>query len=95
MNSLEFIIIVLAVWRVTHLFQAEDGPGDIIVRIRKRLGDGFVGSMMDCFCCLSIWVALPFGLYFGKGWPWKIILWLAFSGAAVLLEKISPKEQRE
>jgi hypothetical protein len=48
---------------------------------------------MDCFYCLSIWVALPLGIYFGTGWLEKILLWLALSGAAILLEKISNQDK--
>jgi hypothetical protein len=88
-----FVISILAVWRVTHLLQAEDGPWDVIVRIRRFLGNGFFGSLMDCFYCLSIWVALPLGIYFGTGWLEKILLWLALSGAAILLEKISNQDK--
>jgi hypothetical protein len=43
---------VLCVWRITHLFQAEDGPWDVIVRLRRVAGDSFVGRLMDCFYCL-------------------------------------------
>ena len=53
---------ILAVWRVTHLLQAEDGPWDMVVRFRLWLADGFWGRLLDCFYCLSIWVALA-------GWP--------------------------
>jgi hypothetical protein len=84
-----FILMLLAVWRVTHLIQAEDGPFDLIFRIRKLAGNGFFGQLMDCFYCLSLWVALPPGFWFGAGWDQKIILWLALSGGAIILEKIS------
>jgi len=87
----KYFIIILAVWRVTHLVQAEDGPFDLIFKIRKFAGNGFFGQLMDCFYCFSLWVALPAGLFFGLGWLQKILLWLAFSGAAILLEKISNK----
>ena len=91
MDWLTFTITLLAVWRITHLFQAEDGPFDLVYKIRKLAGDGFIGKMMDCFYCLSVWVALAPGLYFGVGAVQKIMLWLAFSGGAILLEKFSNK----
>jgi hypothetical protein len=47
----------LATWRVTHLLAKEDGPANLVIRLRARLGDGFAGKLMDCFNCLSIWVA--------------------------------------
>ena len=91
MDWLTFTITLLAVWRITHLFQAEDGPFDLVYKIRKLAGDGFIGKMMDCFYCLSVWVALAPGLYFGVGAVQKVMLWLAFSGGAILLEKFSNK----
>ena len=38
---------VLAVWRVTHFLQAEDGPGAMVVRFRRTAGDGFWGRLLD------------------------------------------------
>ncbi|HRP57423.1 DUF1360 domain-containing protein [Agriterribacter sp.] len=82
-----FVTGSLAVWRITHLLQAEDGPFDIIYLIRKKAGAGFFGNLLDCFYCTSIWVALPAGLCIGKDWKEIVLLWLAFSGAACLLEQ--------
>jgi hypothetical protein len=81
-NTLLFVIIILAVWRVTHLFSKEDGPFDMMYVIRKKAGAGFFGSLLDCFYCTSVWVALPFGWQLGNNWPEKLLYWAAFSGAA-------------
>jgi hypothetical protein len=35
MTAYLFLISVLSVWRVTHLIQAEDGPFDVIYKLRK------------------------------------------------------------
>ena len=94
MNSLEMILIILAVWRLTHLLSEEDGPFDIIFIIRKKAGTGFFGSLLDCFYCVSIWIAFPFGMWIGENWWEKIIMWLAFSGAACLLEQATTKNSR-
>jgi hypothetical protein len=65
----------------------EDGPFDLIFILRKKAGDGFFGNLLDCFYCLSIWVAIPFGLWLGKDGLEKFLYWLAISGAACLLEQ--------
>ena len=57
-----FALAALATWRVTHLLANEDGPGDAVVRLRARLGAGPAGRLMDCFQCLSIWIAAPMTL---------------------------------
>ncbi len=88
-----FITSSLAVWRLTHLFGKEDGPFDIIFLVRQKAGKGFFAKLMDCFYCLSIWVALPFGIWLGATWLQKIIFWLALSGAACLLEQATAKNK--
>jgi hypothetical protein len=82
-----FVLTVLVTWRITHLFNKEDGPFDIIYRLRKKAGNGFFGKLLDCFYCVSIWIALPLGIGLGTNWWEKIIYWLSLSGAACLLEQ--------
>jgi len=86
---------VLCVWRITHLFQAEDGPWNVVVHIRKAAGDGFFGQLLDCFECLSLWVAAPFAWLAGQtAWD-RILLWLAFSGGAILAQRSTGKRGAE
>ncbi len=87
-----FIVATLAVWRVTHLLSQEDGPFDWVFKIRKLLGTGFFGSLLDCFYCLSIWVAIPLAIYLSANWIEGVVVWLALSGSASLLFKISAKK---
>jgi hypothetical protein len=81
-------LAVLATWRITHLLANEDGPADLIVRFRARLGNGVVAKLMDCFQCLSLWVALPIALFVSRRPIDLLLVWLALSGAACLLERI-------
>jgi len=83
-----FILGALGVWRLTHLLNAEDGPWQVLVWLRTQAGSGFWGDLLDCFYCLSLWVAVPFALLLGHGWRERLLLWLALSGAAILLERI-------
>ena len=95
MNQWYLLILqTAAVWRITHLLSKEDGPFDLVFKIRKIAGSGFFGNLIDCFYCLSIWIALPFGLITGKGWEEKLLLWFALSGLACLLERITGKDGR-
>lgn len=82
----------LVVWRLTHLLAAEDGPWDLIVRLRRCAGQGFWGGLLDCFYCLSVWLALPFALLLGGPWRERLLLWPALSGAAILLERATARE---
>ncbi|QNI32933.1 DUF1360 domain-containing protein [Alloacidobacterium dinghuense] len=82
-----FVIAALAVWRLSHLLAAEDGPWDLIVRLRRNLGTTIWGKLMDCFYCLSIWISIPFALFVVSGMLDRIVVWLALSGAASLANK--------
>jgi hypothetical protein len=91
MTPLGFVMVTLAVWRVTHLFAEEDGPGRLFARLRA-LGapNGFWASLFGCFYCFSLWVALPFAwLASEEPWGRRLIAWLAVSGAACLLQRLS------
>lgn len=91
MDVLLLIVSALAIWRITHLLSKEDGPFDIIFLLRKKAGKSFWGSLLDCFYCLSIWIALPFGLWLGNFWWEKFLYWFALSGTACLLEQATTK----
>jgi len=88
-GSYEFLLGVLGVWRITHLLNAEDGPGDLLVRFRRAVGQGFWGSLLDCFYCLSLWISVPFAVVLARSWQERILIWLAFSAGAILLERMS------
>ena len=86
--GIRFGVAALATWRVTHLLAREDGPGDAIVRVRARLGESWAGELMDCFHCMSLWVAAPLALSAARRPREAAPLWLALSGAACLLERL-------
>jgi hypothetical protein len=59
----------------------------MIVRFRARLGSGQAGKLMDCFDCLSFWVAAPVTLLICRKRSDRLLACLALSGAACLLER--------
>ena len=90
-NLYRLLLGSLCVWRITHLLQAEDGPGDAIIRIRRAAGEGFLGSVLDCFYCLSLWMAIPFAIWLGGSWIERLVIWLALSGAAILVNRMADR----
>ena len=84
---LRVALVILATWRLTHLLAAEDGPWDVIVRLRRRAGDGILGQLMDCFYCASLWIAAPIALVLGRDPVVWLVTWLSVSGGASLLER--------
>lgn len=94
LNFLWLTVAILGVWRITHLLAAEDGPADILVRLRHILGSGFWGKLLDCFHCLSVWVAAPFALMLAGEWREWLVLWVALSGGACLCERLGGRSDR-
>ena len=85
---LQFVVAVLATWRVAHLVAREDGPFDVIVRLRTRAGDSIVGRLMDCPHCLGLWVAMPFAWWLAATPDWWVPAWLGVAGGASLAERL-------
>jgi len=85
---LKFVIAVLATWRVTHLIVYEDGPWDVIARLRKIAASGFFGNLMDCFYCSSLWVSAGATLLLGAPPRDWVLVWLGLSGAACVLNRV-------
>jgi len=84
---LHLALAVLATWRLATLLAHDDGPWDLVVRLRRRLGDGQWGRMLDCFRCVSLWVAAPLAWAVGRDALEQWLAWPALSGAACLLER--------
>ena len=95
MHFYRLLLGVLSVWRITHLFQAEDGPCDVVVRLRRRAGEGFWGQLLDCYYCLSVWIAAPFAVFLGQRLGERILLWPALSAGAILLERVTDRGHGE
>ena len=88
------LIVLFAIWRITHLLWGEDGPGDVFARLRKLAGNGFFAHLLDCFYCLSLWVALPLAWAIGRDWLERLVLWFGLSGGAILLERVTEHNSR-
>ncbi|MHB1856354.1 MAG: hypothetical protein ACYDBH_11475 [Acidobacteriaceae bacterium] len=92
MTALRIAIAALAVWRLTHLLQAEDGPLEMFARCRTWLRRMSLSGVTDCFYCLSLWVAAPFAMVLASHWEERLTLWLALSGAAILTNRLAEEE---
>ena len=88
-------LAALACWRLTHLLAAEDGPFEIVLRLRQWLGNGAAGRMMDCPHCVSVWVAAPLALLLATDLAGWAVSTLALSGAACLLERVGHRAGNE
>ena len=82
MTSIALVAGILATWRVTHLVVEEDGPWDVLRRIRRLLGGAGAARLVNCFYCASVWIAVVVALLLARGWRELVIATAAFSGGA-------------
>jgi len=87
----KYLVLVIVTWRVTHLISTEDGPFELIIKFRKLVGNTFLGQLMDCFYCLSIWIGLGIACLGGNSLIDIIIMTPYYSGLSILLEKVTNK----
>ena len=92
MRVFGLVLGILGVWRVTHLLHAENGPWDLLERLRGLSEGALWRGLFGCFYCLSLWVALPFSLLLAAGSKERLLLWPALSGGAILLERVTSRE---
>ena len=85
--AFKFVLAALAVWRVSFLVAREDGPWDAFARFRRGVGRGVLEKLFGCVKCVSVWVAIPFTFFVGGGWVERIVVWLALSGVASLIDE--------
>ena len=70
------------------------------MRLRRWLGDSVAGRAMDCFYCMSLWLAAPIAFALTRQWLAGqlldgALLWLALSGGACLLERATAPRRPE
>ncbi|MEO8052160.1 MAG: hypothetical protein ABI833_17255, partial [Acidobacteriota bacterium] len=85
------VLGALAVLRITHLLNAEDGPLDFFARLRGLAGKGLWGDLLDCSYCLSLWIAIPFAWWLGDAWKERFMLWPGLSAASILIERLTSR----
>jgi hypothetical protein len=81
----DLALAILATWRLCHLVAREDGPFDLILRLRLRAGSGMVARLLDCPYCLSLWVAAPIAAWQARDLVTGLLLWQAISAGSCLL----------
>jgi hypothetical protein len=102
-GALGFLLLTLAVWRITSLLHREDGPWEMFAKFRSFMGVYYdelsvlrgrnvLAEALNCFWCTSIYVAFP-AAFLMTGYN-VFIVWVALSAAAILLDEFSMKGQK-
>lgn len=97
MNWFNFIVLSLAVWRVSRMIVFEHGPCNMFERFRWWAGarptidgtyagdPGTFADFVTCPLCLSIWIGAVFFLL-GEFFSYAVLVPLACSAVTVLVE---------
>jgi len=86
-----FALGVFAVWRITYALTNEAGPARVLLKLRRAASRW--GTVLECFYCASVWVALPAALAIGTTNVERALLWPALSGAACLAHRFTERNQ--
>jgi hypothetical protein len=102
MTWLLFILGCLATFRLSLLVSKEDGPAFIFRKLRRAPPEHSATSeWLSCFFCISVTAsavvcALLWAAEVRLAWPVWVLLWLAFSSFAILLnQKFTPGSLKE
>lgn len=94
MTVTSLAINILAVWRISSLLVREDGPYDLLARLRDTVGVRFddasrpyganvVAAALTCVWCTSVWAGLLVALAQRRG----LVDALAYSAGAIVIER--------
>lgn len=81
---IEFVALVVATWRLTHLVVYEDGVFDLFTRLRSI---PFLAGLTQCFKCASVWCG-GIVLFCQLAKLQVVVGILALSGLAILLWEV-------
>lgn len=77
------ILSVLAVYGITLIISETDAPFGVLYKLREKY------DMLSCFICVSVWVSALVSLYTVSNFGEWLLHTFAFSGAAILLNRLS------
>lgn len=98
----EFLVGLLATWRLTALLVSEKGPFDLLGKFRDAVGIRYdehshpygrneVAQALTCFWCTSFWLGLAVSALQGHVLIDGFLIGFAYSGGAILLERMAAK----
>jgi hypothetical protein len=98
--GLRIAVAALAVWKVCQILAYEDGPWDLVIRLRKSLYrerdrlknreriSGQVLLMISCVSCSSFWVSIPAAFWVTSIWQDRIVSWLCVAALATVIDHL-------
>ena len=95
MTTLRFVIAILAAWRLTTFLVYVRWTDSLLARVGVEMVDErgvpvtFLGKIFGCFWCMSFPVALLCTLLAATTWGSLLLLPLACSGGAIIMNHVS------
>lgn len=86
-NWFWLVAAILSVWRVASLLCYESGPFEVLTAFRKVMFRLKMGGVVQCFHCMGVWVSIAAVLIVFTPAPASIIMMLAVSGGASIIER--------
>lgn len=88
-DLLKLTIAILATWRISASLYYGKEFADLRYQLTAETDDDGVplswwGRQIECFWCVSFWVAWPVALFIGSP-AWFVFIPFALSGAVILL----------
>jgi hypothetical protein len=90
------LLYSLATWRISSLLVCEDGPADILKRLRATVcRSPFLSGLLSCVWCCSVWIGMAFAML-GLDAPLvvRIAAGLSFSTVSVILQRWMEVQER-
>lgn len=97
---MEFLVLMLATFRITSLLVDEDGPLDLFLRFRQLIGvrvdkDGETygknpfATGFTCLWCVSVWIGMGWATlyFFFPNGTFLVAMPLALSTGAILVDR--------
>lgn len=97
---MEFLILMLATFRITSLLVDEDGPLSLFSRFRQLVGvrvdkngetygKNVIATGLTCLWCTSVWVGIAWAIayFFSPNGTILIAMPLALSSGAILVSR--------
>ena len=104
-DPVDLFILMLATWRLTSLVVKEDGPWNLLARLRHLIGVRFDAASqpyglnvfsegLTCMWCTSVWVGIVVSLgYLTFPEPTRLVAFpLALSAATLVLQRLVTNE---
>ena len=86
-SPITLVVVILGVWRLTSFICYDAGPFGLFSRARKILYQLRLGALVECFHCMSVWVAAAVVVTVYEPALSSLLLVVAVSGGTSLIER--------